>query len=119
MNLIQKFSISIVIAALFVCMPISDAHAPLIVDCDLLEATNDAVDDFLDGEGIQFNNVGDYLSSAIQDETLFDQLSALILLFSGGQIEFTGPTQLISTNAQGGLLPQLIDNIADRSHQSE
>ena len=38
----------------------------------------DAVDDFLDNEGIQFNNLGDLVSSAIQDEAVFDQLSALI-----------------------------------------
>jgi hypothetical protein len=94
---------------------VSTAHAkkPLDVDCDLLEATNDAVDDFLDLEGVSFNNLGDLVSSAIQDEAVFDQLSALILLFSGGEIEFTSASQAVSTNAKCGLIPQLIDNIRD------
>ena len=96
-------------------LSVSTAHAkkPLDVDCDLLEATNDAVNDFLDSEGIQFNNLGDLVSSAIQDEALFDQLSALVLLFSGGEIEFTSASQAVSTNAKCGLIPQLIDNIRD------
>ncbi len=91
------------------------AHAakPLNVDCDLLEATNDAVNDFLDSQGVQFDNLGDLVSSAIQDEEVFDQLSALILLFSGGEIEFTSASQAVSTNAKCGLIPQLIDNIRD------
>jgi len=94
---------------------VSTAHAkkPLDVDCDLLEATNESVNEFLDGEGIQFDNLGDLVSSAIQDETIFDQLSALILLFSGGEIEFTSASQAVSTNAKCGLIPQLIDNIRD------
>ncbi len=89
------------------------AKKPLDVDCDLLEATNESVNDFLDGEGIQFDNLGDLVSSAIQDETIFDQLSALILLFSGGEIEFTSASQAVSTNAKCGLIGQLIDNIGD------
>ena len=84
----------------------TQAAKPLDVDCDLLEATNDAVDDFLDGEGIQFNNLGDLYSSAIRDEALFDQLSALILFFSGGEIEFESGSQLVSTNGKCGLTPQ-------------
>jgi hypothetical protein len=94
---------------------VSTAHAerPLDVDCDLLAATNDAVNDFLDAEGIQFNNLGDLMSSAILDEEVFDQLSALILLFSGGEIEFTSASQAAATNSRCGLIPQLIDNIRD------
>jgi hypothetical protein len=71
------------------------------------------VNDFLDGQGVQFNNLGDLVSSAILDEELFDQLSALILLFSGGEIDFTSASQAVSTNAKCGLIPQLIDNIQD------
>ncbi len=89
------------------------AKKPLDVDCDLLEATNDAVNDFLDGEGIQFDNLGDLVSSAIQDEAVFDQLSALILLFSDGEIDFTSASQAVSTNAKRGLIRQLIDNVED------
>ena len=94
---------------------VSTAYAatPLDVDCDLLAATNDAVNVFLDGEGVQFSNLGDLVSSAILDEAVFDQLSALILLFSGGQIDFTSASQAVSTNAKCGLVPQLIDNIRD------
>jgi hypothetical protein len=96
-------------------LSVSTAHAtkPLDVDCDLLEATNDAVNAFLDGEGIQFDNLGDLISSAIQDEAVFDQLSALILFFSGGEIDFTSASQAVSTNAKCGLIPQLLDNIRD------
>jgi hypothetical protein len=86
---------------------------PLDVDCDLLEATTDAVNDFLDEEGIQFSNVGDLFSSAIQDEAVFDQLSALVLLFSGGEIDFESPREAIATYGKCGLIPQLIDNIRD------
>ena len=68
---------------------------------------------FLDGEGIQFNNLGDLVSSAIQDEAVFEQLSALILLFSGGAIDFTSASQAVGTNAKCGLIPQLLDNIRD------
>ena len=89
------------------------ATAPLNVDCDLLEATNDAVNDFLDQQGVEFDNLGDLVAAAILDEEVFDQLSALILLFSGGEINFTSASQAVSTNAKCGLIPQLIDNIRD------
>ncbi len=101
------------IGGLLLSVSTVNAAAPLDVDCDLLEATNDAVNDFLDDQGVQFDNLGDLISSAIQDEDLFDQLSALILLFSGGEIEFTSASQAVSTNAKCGLIPQLIDNIRD------
>ncbi|MBW2665582.1 MAG: hypothetical protein JRE13_04760 [Deltaproteobacteria bacterium] len=102
-----------VAACLLLSVSTAYAKAPLNVDCDLLEATNDAVNDFLDGEGVQFNNLGDLVSASILDEALFDQLSALILLFSGGEIEFTSASQAVSTNAKCGLIPQLIGNIRD------
>jgi len=94
---------------------VSTAHAarPLDVDCDLLAATNDAVNDFLDGEDVQFDNLGDLVASSIQDDAVFDQLSALILLFSGGEIAFESASQAVATNARCGLIPQLIDNIND------
>ncbi len=94
---------------------VSTAHAakPLDVDCDLLADTNEAVNVFLDGEGIQFNNLGDLVASSIQDDALFDQLSALVLLFSGGEIAFESASQAVSTNARCGLIPQLIGNIRD------
>jgi hypothetical protein len=94
---------------------VSTAHAgrPLDVDCDLLAATNDAVNDFLDAEGVQFNNLGDLVSSSILDDEVFDQLSALVLLFSGGEIEFESASQAVATIGRCGLIPQLIDNIRD------
>ncbi len=93
----------------------STAHAgrPLDVDCDLLAATNDAVNIFLDGEGIQFDNVGDLFSSAILDDAVFEQLRALILFFSGGAIDFGTASQAITTNAACGLLKDLINNVND------
>jgi hypothetical protein len=83
------------------------------VDCDLLVATNDAVNDFLDAEGVQFNNLGDLVSTAILDDAVFEQLRDLILLFSGGEIEFESASQAVSTNARCGLIPQLIDHVRD------
>jgi len=102
-----------VTAGLLLSVSTAYAKKPLDVDCDLLEATNDAVNDFLDAEGVHFNNLGDLVSSAILDDGLFDQLSALILLFSGGEIEFQSASQLVATNGRCGLIPQLIDNIRD------
>jgi len=102
-----------VIAILLLGTSTAHARKPLDVDCDLLAATNDAVNDFLDGQGVQFNSVGDLFSSAIMDDAVFEQLRDLILLFSGGEIEFDSATQAISTNGQCGLLPQLLDNVRD------
>ncbi len=111
---VKYFSTALaVIAGLLLSVSPAYAKKPLDVDCDLLEATNDDVNVLLDAQGIQFDNLGDLVSSAIQDEELFDQLSALILLFSGGEIEFTSASQAVSTNAKCGLIPQLIDNIRD------
>ena len=111
----MKYMMAILVVTAGLLMSVSTAQAggPLDVDCDLLEATNDAVNDFLDDQGIQFDNLGDLVSSGIQDEEVFDQLSALILLFSDGEIEFTSASQAVSTNAKCGLIPQLIDNIRD------
>ena len=111
----SKLSKSVLALVSVLLFTASTAHAgpPLDVDCDLLAATNDAVDDFLDGEGIQFNSVGDLISSSILDDAVFDQLSALILFFSGGEIDFSSANQAISTNAECGLLKDLVDNVRD------
>jgi hypothetical protein len=110
-----RYTMTILAATVALLMSASSAHAakPLDVDCDLLEATNDAVNDFLDEQGVQFDNLGDLVSAAILDEDVFDQLSALILFFSGGEIEFTSASQAVSTNARCGLIPQLVDNTRD------
>ncbi len=95
---------------------VSTAHAaqPLDVDCDLLAATNDDVNVFLDTmTTIQFDNLGDLVASAILDDDVFNDLNALITLFSGGAISFDSASQAVSTNAKCGLIPQLIDNIRD------
>ena len=91
----------------------ADACRPLDVDCDLLAATNDAVNVFLDGEGIQFDSTGDLFSSAILDDAVFQILHDLVLFFSGGAIDFESPTQAISSNAKCGLLRDLIDDVND------
>jgi len=93
----------------------STAHAakPLGVDCDVLAATNECVNDILDGAGVQFENLGQLVSAAILDEAVFDQLDALILLCSGGTIDFDSASQAVATNARCGLIPQLIENIRD------
>ncbi len=115
MNTIAKTLVLAVVVTLglLVSAPSAYAAQPLDVDCDLLDATFDAVDDFLDGEGIQFDNFGDFLSAALQDDDVFNQLSALILLFSGGEIDFSSASEMISTSGKCGLIPRLIDNIRD------
>jgi hypothetical protein len=102
-----------VIAVLLLGTSTTHARKPLDVDCDLLAATNEAVNNFLDSQGIQFANIGDLFSSAIQDDAVFEQLSDLILFFSGGQIGFNSATQAISTNGKCGLLRDLIDDVND------
>jgi len=98
---------------LLISLPSAYATRPLDVDCDLLADTNDAVNVFLDSEGIEFDNLGDFTASAILDDAVFDQLSALITLFSAGEINFESASQQISTNAKCSLIPQLIGNIRD------
>ncbi len=75
-------------AAFIIGAPSANASKPLDVDCDLLAATNDAVNDILDGAGTQFANVGELISDATLDEGVFNALSALILLASGGRNRF-------------------------------
>ena len=100
-------------AGLLIGVSTAQASRPLDVDCDLLAATNDAVNDFLDSEGVQFDNLGDLVSASILDDEVFDQLSALILFFSGGEIDFQSASQAVSTNGRCGLVPQLVGNIRD------
>jgi hypothetical protein len=94
--------------------PSAYANKPLDVDCDLLEATNESVNDFLLGQGIpEFNSLGDFYAAAILDDDLFDQISALVLLFSGGQLDFTDMKQVMSTHGKCGLTTQLISFMAN------
>ncbi len=94
---------------------VSTAHAkkPLDVDCGVLADTNDAVNVILDDAEIQFDNLGDLVSAALVDGTTFDLLHDLILVESGGTIDFESASQAISTNSACGLIGQLIGNIAD------
>jgi hypothetical protein len=111
---IKSISTALAVTAVLL-ISVSTIHAaqPLDVDCDLLAATNQAVNDELDGQGVQFANLGQLVSMAILDEDVFTQLNALIELFSGGQIVFESASQAVSTNARCGLIPQLIDAIRD------
>ncbi len=102
-----------VTAALLVGVSTAHAKKPLDVDCDILDDTNEAVNVFLDGEGVQFDNLGDLVSAAILDDAVFALLHDLILFFSGGAIDFDSASQAVSTNAQCGLLPGLIGNVND------
>ena len=102
-----------VTAALLVGVSTAHAKKPLNVDCDLLADTNEAVNVFLDGEGVQFDNLGDLVSAAILDDAVFALLHDLILFFSAGAIDFESASQAVSTNAKCGLIPQLLDNIRD------
>ena len=100
-------------AGLLVMGSTAQADQPLAVDCAALEATNDAVDDFLDGAGVQFQNLGQLFSAAITDDAVFDLLDALINAFSGGAIDFDSASQAITTNAKCGLTTQVIGNVRD------
>ncbi len=102
-----------VTAGLLLCASTAHAGRPQDVDCDLLAATNDAVNVFLDGEGIDFDSAGDLFSSAILDDAVFAQLQSLILFCSDGAIDFDSASQAISTVASCGLIPLLNDEIGD------
>ncbi len=99
--------------SLLISLPSAYANRPLNVDCDLLAATNDDVDAFLDANNIEFDNLGDAIASSILDDDLFNDLNALITLFSGGAISFDSATQLVATTGKCGLIQQLVDNIRD------
>ncbi len=103
-----------VTAGLLLGASTANAGRPLNVDCDLLAATNDDVNFFLDNmTNIQFDNLGDLVSSSILDDDVFNDLNALIIMFSGDSISFDSASQAVSTNARCGLIPQLIGNIRD------
>jgi len=102
-----------VTAGLLVMGSTARADQPLDVDCEVLATTNECVNAILDGAGVQFNNLGDLVSSAILDDAVFDALDALILLCSGGTIDFESASQAVTTNAKCGLIPQVIENIRD------
>jgi hypothetical protein len=55
------------------------------------------------------------VSSAILDADVFDALDALVLLCSGGTIDFGSASQAVSTNAKCGLslIPQVLGDIRD------
>ena len=89
------------------------ADRPLDVDCEALAATNECVNGMLDQQGVQFQNLGKLVSVAILREGVFDTLDALILLCSGGTIDFESASQAVTTNAACGLIPQVIGNIRD------
>jgi len=98
---------------LFLISSTANAGRPLDVDCDVLAATNEAVNIFLDSQGIAFDNVGDLFASAILDDAVFQQLRDLILFFSAGEILFESATQAIATNGACGTLRGLINNVND------
>ena len=102
-----------VTVGLLVSVPTAQAGRPLDVDCDLLEATNDAVNVVLDNANVQFDSLGDLFSSAILDDAVFQQLHDLILIESGGVIDFDSATQGIATEARCGLIQQLFDAVSD------
>ena len=103
-----------VTVGLLVCVSTAHVKKPLDVDCDLLAATIVDVDVFLDTmTNIQFDNVGDLVSSAILDDDVFNDLNALISLFSGGAISFDSASQAVSTIAKCGLVPLVRGEIAD------
>jgi len=100
-------------AGLLVMGSTAQADEPLDVDCEVLAATNECVNAALDEAGVQFQNLGQLVSMAILDEAVFAQLDALILLCSGGTIDFESASQAVTTNAKCGLIPQVIENIRD------
>ena len=98
---------------LLVSVPSANAGGPLNVDCDLFASSIVDADAILDANNVQFNNLGDLVSSAITNESIFNQLRDLILFTSGGQILFDSAAQTLSTAAKCGLVPLLIGEVAD------
>ncbi len=108
-----KYFVAAVGAGLLVMGSTARADQPLDVDCSALAATNECVNAILDGAGVQFQNLGQLVAAAILDEEVFEQLDGLILLCSGGTIDFESASQALSTNAKCGLVGQLLENIRD------
>ena len=109
-----SFIVALVLTlGLLVSVPSANAAKPLDVDCDLLADTNDAVNVFLDSEGVQFDNLGDLFASALLDDAVFALLHDLVLFFSGGAIDFDSASQAISTNGKCGLIQQHNAQVAD------
>jgi len=99
--------------ALLIAMPSAHAMKPLDVDCDVLEYTIVEVDYFLDSEGLQFKSVGELFSAAIGDPLIFATLDGLILFYSNGTIDFESAAQAIATISKCGLMPMVIEEVAD------
>ena len=109
-----SFIVALVLTlGLLVSVPSANAGGPLNVDCDVYAATIVDVDAFLGLNNIEFDNLGDLVSSAITNDSIFNDLNDLIVFFSGGAISFDSASQAISTAAKCGLIPQLIGEIAD------
>ena len=98
---------------LLISVPSADAKKPLDVACDDLAIAIECADQILDLNNVEFDSLGDLVSSAILDEAVFALLQSLILFCSGGAIDFDSASQAISTTAQCGLLPQLIGEVND------
>lgn len=100
--------------ALLIAMPSAHAMKPLDVDCYVLEATIIEVDNYLDNvANIQYKSVGELFSAAIIDPVTFTALDGLILLYSDGTINFESAAQAIATISKCGLMPLLIEEVAD------
>ena len=92
---------------LLLSVPPAHAGQPLDVDCDVLEASLIHADGILEDAGVVFDSLGDLVSSAILDDDVFITLQSLILLCSGGTIDFDSASQSVATIARCGLMPLL------------
>lgn len=87
------------------------AAGPIAVDCDVLESSLIAVDSVLP-QGA-FANLGELVSTALNDSTTFALLNGLLAVFSGGTISFDSPNDVMPTVAQCGLTPLLVGLVSD------
>ena len=116
----KKQFLALLFAACTLIFGASMAHAkkPLDVDCVVLAATLEAVDDVLDaavldGTGTDFPNLGQLVSQSKKDSDLYDTLRFLVSTFSGGAINFAenNPNEVVPTIAGCGQIPLLIELI--------
>lgn len=91
----------------------ASANKPLDVNCDVLKSALIQIDE-LAGEVFPeplFKNWGQVVSTVKSDQQLFEFLSTVVALFTGGQVIFTDPNQAQPTIAKCGLSSLQVHNV--------
>jgi len=98
-----------------------EASAAPASNCDTLKLAICATDNYLDAANIQFSSLGNLVSSAILDPSLFGQLNALLVDGSDGAVNgvagplapYSSVNALLSNISACKLTPYLIAQIND------